>query len=127
MKPTILVVDDEPTIRRLLEYNLKENKFNVVTANDGKEALLWLQEGNLPDLIVTDIMMPNIDGYQFIKNVRTSGFFRDIPVIFLSAKAQSKDRIQGLELGADDYMTKPFNPEELIARIDNILRRVKVR
>jgi len=126
MKPTILVVDDEPTIRRLLEYNLKENKFNVVTANDGKEALLWLQEGNLPDLIVTDIMMPNIDGYQFIKNVRTSGFFRDIPVIFLSAKAQSKERIHGLQLGADDYMTKPFNPEELIARIDNILRRVKV-
>ncbi len=125
MKSKILVIDDDHNMRRLLEYNLAKS-YSVNTANDGQEALLWLEAGNMPDLIVADIRMPNIDGHDFIKNVRSNKAFKHIPVIFLTAKAQSTDRITGLKLGADDYMTKPFNPEELAIRIDKILQRIKI-
>lgn len=126
MKHQILIVDDEPNILRLLEYNLKD-KYDIVLKNDGVEALLWLQEGNFPSVIVTDIMMPNMDGIELIKNIRGSGAFRDIPIIFLSAKSQSEDRIKGLKEGADDYIVKPFNPEELKIRIENLLKRSSVK
>jgi len=126
MKHQILIVDDEPNILRLLEYNLKD-KYDIVLKNDGVEAMLWLQEGNFPSVIVTDIMMPNMDGIELIKNIRSSGAFRDIPIIFLSAKSQSEDRIKGLKEGADDYIVKPFNPEELEIRIENLLKRSSVK
>jgi len=125
MKHKILIVEDDCHMRRLLEYNLGKD-FAVATSSDGAKALAWLQAGNLPDLIVADVRMPNVHGFDFLKNIRVSGRFKNIPVIFLTAKAQSSDRIAGLKLGADDYMTKPFNPEELAVRIEKILHRNQV-
>jgi DNA-binding response OmpR family regulator len=122
MKKTILAIDDELSIRMLLE-NFLSNDFNVVTCNDGQEGLNYLEQGKLPDLIVTDIQMPNLDGYEFIKNVRASGFFSNIPVIMLSGIESSTERVKCLKLGADDYIVKPFNPEELSIRIENMISR----
>ncbi len=122
MKKTILAIDDELSIRMLLE-NFLSSTYNVVTCNDGQEGLAYLEQGDLPDLIVTDIQMPNLDGYEFIKNVRASGFFSNIPVIMLSGIESSNERVKCLKLGADDYMVKPFNPEELAIRIENMITR----
>lgn len=123
MKKTILVIDDEMSIRMLLE-NFLSKTYTVVTRNDGQEGLQFLEEGNMPDLIVADIQMPNLDGYEFIKNVRASGFFKNIPVIMLSGIESSNERVKCLKLGADDYLVKPFNPEELSIRIDNLIARM---
>ncbi len=123
MKRTILVIDDEQSIRMLLE-NFLGKEFEVVAKNDGLEGIKFLEEGNLPDLIVADIQMPNMDGYEFLENAKASGFFNHIPVIMLSGNESSKERIKSLRLGADDYMVKPFNPEELYLRIKNILARI---
>lgn len=122
MKDTILVLDDEMSIRMLLE-NFLSKTYNVITCNDGQEGLKYLEEGNLPDLIVADIQMPNLDGYEFIRNVRASGFFKNIPMIMLSGIESSSERVKCLKLGADDYLVKPFNPEELAIRIENLLAR----
>jgi len=122
MKKNILVIDDELSIRILLENFLKK-EFDVVTKNDGLDALTWMEEGNLPDLIVADIQMPNLDGYEFIKNVRASGFFKDIPMIMLSGIESSSEKVKCLKLGANDYIVKPFNPEELSIRIELLLTR----
>ncbi len=122
MKENILIVDDDKSMRRLLEYNLGK-KYDVTTAEDGQQALDLLDSGTMPDLIVADINMPKVDGYDFIQNLHSKDGMSNIPVIFLTAKAQSTDRIKGLKLGAEDYMVKPFNPEELVIRIENILRR----
>lgn len=122
MKDTILVLDDEMSIRMLLE-NFLSKTYNVITCNDGQEGLKYLEEGNLPDLIVADIQMPNLDGYEFIRNVRASGFFKNIPMIMLSGIESSSERVKCLKLGADDYLVKPFNPEELAIRIENLLTR----
>jgi DNA-binding response OmpR family regulator len=122
MKKKILVIDDELSIRMLLENFLKKT-YTVVTKNDGMEGLSWLEEGNIPDLIVADIQMPNLDGYEFVKNVRASGYFRDIPLIMLSGIESSTEKIKCLKLGADDYIVKPFNPEELAIRIELLISR----
>ena len=122
MKKTILAIDDELSIRILLE-NFLSQTYNVVTCDDGQEGLKYLEQGDLPDLIVTDIQMPNLDGYEFVRNVRASGFFSHIPVIMLSGIESSNERVKCLKLGADDYMVKPFNPEELVIRIDNLISR----
>lgn len=111
MKKKILVVDDEKSIRLLLENFLSQN-FDVVAINNGHDALVWL-EGNLPDLIISDIQMPEMDGYEFLVNVRQRGFTKHTPFIMLSARSESKERIKCYKLGAQDYLTKPFNPEEL--------------
>jgi DNA-binding response OmpR family regulator len=111
MKKKILVVDDELSICLLLENFLSES-YEVVSINNGLEALEWL-EGNLPDLILSDIQMPEMDGYDFLVNVRKRGFTKHTPIIMLSARAESKERIKSYKLGAQDYLTKPFNPEEL--------------
>ena len=111
MKKKILVVDDEKSIRLLLENFLSQN-FDVVAINNGHDALVWL-EGNLPDLIISDIQMPEMDGYDFLVNVRQRGFTKHTPFIMLSARSESKERIKCYKLGAQDYLTKPFNPEEL--------------
>lgn len=111
MKKKILVVDDETSICLLLENFLSQD-YDVVSIHNGEEALVWL-EGNLPDLIISDIQMTNMDGYQFLTKVRQRGFTKHTPIVMLSAKAESKERIKCYKLGAQDYLTKPFNPEEL--------------
>ncbi|SNR64047.1 Response regulator receiver domain-containing protein [Lutibacter agarilyticus] len=111
MKKKILVVDDEISICLLLENFLSQD-YDVVSLNNGSDALEWL-EGNLPDLIISDIQMSKMDGYEFLTNVRKRGFTKHTPFLMLSARAESKERIKCYKLGAQDYLTKPFNPEEL--------------
>jgi CheY-like chemotaxis protein len=111
MKHKILVIDDELSIRLLLE-NFLSGEYEIVSKCDGLEALEWL-EGNLPDLIICDIQMPNMDGYDYLKLVRQRGYTKHTPVIMLSGTETSKERIKCYKLGAQDYLTKPFNPEEL--------------
>ncbi len=123
MKRKILVIDDELSIRMLLE-NFLGKEYEVVTKKDGQEGLKYLEEGEMPDLIVADVQMPNIDGYAFLEKVRASGFFKHIPVIMLSGIESSQERVKCLKMGADDYIVKPFNPEELAIRINNILKRI---
>ena len=119
MARTILVVDDKASMRRLVESYLREQGFRVVTAANGQEAL-FMARHEKPDLILLDIMMPEIDGYEFI---RIYGRERDTPIILLTARLEESDKVLGLELGADDYITKPFGMRELVARIRAVLRR----
>lgn len=118
----ILIIDDKPSISRLIVQVLNKT-FNVTTKEDGLQALAWLQGGSIPDLIITDLQMPNMDGVEFIRRVKESGFFRNIPVVVLSSKDSSNDRIKCLKMGAEDYLVKPFNPEELLIRVERILNR----
>lgn len=118
----ILVVDDEIHIVELLKYNLENNGYKVYTANDGWEALKTVEEKDF-DLIVLDLMLPDIDGLEICKTLKKREHTADIPIIMLTAKSEELDKILGLELGADDYMTKPFSIRELIARVKVILRR----
>lgn len=111
MKQKILVIDDEYTIRLLLE-NLLSKNYEVTSKGDGREALEWLEE-NLPHLIICDIQMPRMDGFQFLEKVRNRGYTRHTPVIMLSASESSKDRVKCYRLGSQDFLVKPFNPEEL--------------
>lgn len=120
---TMLAVDDEVSIQMILQHYFQEN-FQVITKGNGEEALNWIQEGHIPDVIVADIQMPKLDGYAFIDQVRSSGFLSHVPLIMLSASDSSDNRIRCLEAGADDYMVKPFNPRELAARVNGILRRI---
>ncbi len=122
MKHKILVIDDEITIRSLIVRILRK-KYEVIEKNDGLEGLYWMQSGNIPDLIVVDLQMPNVDGYEFIKNVRASGFFKDIPLLMLSGIDDSNERVKCLRIGANDFLVKPFNPEELDIKIEILLGR----
>jgi DNA-binding response OmpR family regulator len=124
----ILAIDDEKAIRLILETSLKK-KYNVTTKNDGEEGYNWMvKEKIIPDLIICDIQMPNLDGYEFLKRVRNSGFFGDIPIIMLSGEEQSKERVKCYQLKAQDYLTKPFNPVELIELIEkNLDSKIRVR
>lgn len=117
MKKKLLVIDDEITIRTLLVTFLSK-KYDVEAKNDGLEALTWLQDGNMPNLIVCDADMPKMNGYEFIQNVKTSGFFKDIPIIMLSSLDTSAERVKYLKAGANDFIVKPFNPEELDVKIE---------
>src|SRR5258708_24942817 len=119
MSKTILVVDDNRSIQRLVSEYLGEHNFRVVTANNGRDAL-FVARDEKPDLILLDIMMPKIDGYDFVRIYRKE---RDTPIILLTAKLDETDKVIGLELGADDYITKPFGMAELVARIRAVLRR----
>lgn len=116
----ILVVDDESAILTLIEYNLKQAGFQVTLASDGREAYQKIHNETF-DLIVLDVMLPGMDGVELCRTVRKEGV--ETPIILLTAKSEEYDKVIGLELGADDYMTKPFSPRELIARIKAILRR----
>ncbi len=118
----ILVVDDKSSISNLLVLFLNK-QYAVDTKEDGFEALSWIQQGNIPDLVITDLQMPNMDGVELISRLKESGYFKDIPIIVLSSKDSSADRVQCLKLGAEDYIVKPFNPEELLIRIEKILQR----
>ncbi len=122
MKKKILVIDDELSIRMLLE-NFLSKTYEVIKKNDGMEGVQWLEQGNMPDLTVADSQMPNMDGYDFIKNIRASGYFKEIPLIMLSGIESSQEKVKCLKLGANDYMVKPFNPEELSIRIELLLAR----
>ncbi|HEY3247856.1 MAG TPA: response regulator transcription factor [bacterium] len=119
MSHKILVVDDEPHIVELVKYNLLQEGFEVVTAHDGDEALARTRQDH-PDLIVLDIMLPYVDGLEVCRQVRRES---GVPIIMLTAKDGELERVVGLELGADDYVTKPFSPRELVARVRAILRR----
>ena len=122
MKEKILIVEDEKDIIKMLEYNLKKEGFKVIDARDGEDALdLAVRE--YPDLILLDLMLPGIDGLEVCKTLKKESKTSSIPIIMLTAKSQESDKIVGLELGADDYITKPFSPRELIARIKAVLRR----
>ncbi len=120
----ILVVDDEKDIVDILKYNLLQQKeFEVLTAYNGRDAIKIAQEEK-PDLILLDIMMPELNGFDVCKKLKTSPLTSDIPVIFLTAKENEIDEIIGLELGADDYIQKPLSPRKIIARVKSVLRRV---
>jgi DNA-binding response OmpR family regulator len=122
MKQKILVVDDEPEAVDLVEFNLKQAGFDVVTAADGDEALKKAK-AHLPALVVLDLMLPEIDGLEVCKLLRRDPATAKMPVLMLTAKAAEIDRVLGLELGADDYVTKPFSPRELVLRIKKLLER----
>jgi DNA-binding NarL/FixJ family response regulator len=119
----ILLVDDEPGIRESVKAYLEYNEeFIVEVASNANEGLSLLQKFT-PDLVISDIMMPQVDGYQFIKKLREDLHFQSLPVVFLTAKGMTSDRIQGYEAGCDAYLSKPFDPEELEAIIKNILQK----
>ena len=118
---TILVVDDEPSIVDVLRYNLEKANFSVLVARDGEQAL-QLANARQPDLIVLDLMLPGIDGLEVCRSLRKED---NIPIIMLTARDEEIDRVVGLELGADDYVVKPFSTRELIARIKSVLRRAQ--
>ena len=124
MREKILIVEDEPDIVTMLEYNLKKEGFRVTSASDGQEALRRAEREH-PDIIILDLMLPEIDGLEVCKTLKQSSNTADIPIIMLTAKAQETDKIVGLELGADDYITKPFSIRELTARVKAVLRRAR--
>jgi len=123
-KPYILVVDDEPNIREVVELYLQREGFEVRVAGDGAAALAAIEE-KVPDLLVLDLMLPVMGGIQVTRILRQSEY--DIPIIMLTAKGEEDDRIAGLELGADDYITKPFSPKEVVARVKAVLRRASAK
>jgi two-component system, OmpR family, alkaline phosphatase synthesis response regulator PhoP len=122
----ILVVDDEEAIVELVAFNLKKEGFDVVTAGDGNEALQKISS-SMPDLVVLDWMLPGIDGLEVCRRLRSSAHTSDLPIIMLTARGEEVDKILGLELGANDYVTKPFSPRELTARIRAHLRARRVQ
>ncbi len=119
----ILVVDDEPAIVEVLAYNLERANHDVVVARDGKEALVKARE-EIPDLVILDLMLPHLDGLEVCRALRRE---RDVPIIMLTARDSEVDRVVGLELGADDYVVKPFSVRELMARVGSVLRRAAPR
>jgi len=123
MKEKILIVEDEKDIVKMLDYNLKKEGFRTALAYDGEDAL-DLANREHPDLIILDLMLPGMDGLEVCKTLKKESKTSIIPIIMLTAKAQEADKVLGLELGADDYVTKPFSPRELIARVKAVLRRV---
>ena len=116
---TILIVDDEPRIRDFVRMNLELERYSVLEASNGPEALEQLRE-DLPDLMVIDVMMPEMDGFETLRHIREVS---NVPVILLTARQSEQDKIHGLDLGADDYIAKPFSPRELLSRIRALLRR----
>ena len=118
----VLIVDDEPTIAELIEFNLHKAGYQVLKADNGHTAL-QLVRSDKPDLIILDLMIPGIDGMEVCRKLKGQQHTASIPIIMLTAKNEEVDKIVGLELGADDYMTKPFSPRELVARVKAVLRR----
>lgn len=116
----ILCIDDELPLRKMMENFLNED-FEVITKGDGKDALDWIQLGNIPDLIVCDVNMEPMDGEEFVTNIQTGELYKYIPVIMLSGDEESKTRIKFYELGVKNFLTKPFNPEELVVLVKLLL------
>jgi DNA-binding NarL/FixJ family response regulator len=124
MKKRLLIVDDEPNLLRAVDAVLRSEGFETATARSGREALSSVAQ-NIPDLIVSDVRMPGMDGYTLARRLRSSPSYALIPIVFLSAKDEARDRIEGFRSGVDVYLTKPFEPDELVAVIKNILQRVE--
>lgn len=122
MTGTILIVDDEASIRELLKFNLQKEGYHVLEAETGTDGLS-IAKNEKPDLVVLDLMLPGLDGLEICRNLKSQQNTAGIPIIMLTAKNEEIDKIIGLELGADDYLTKPFSPRELVARIKAVLRR----
>jgi two-component system phosphate regulon response regulator PhoB len=120
----VLIVDDDPDIVRLVSYNLTQAAFDVVTAGTGRKALEIVQK-HPPDLIILDLMLPDVDGMEVCRALRQHEASRRIPIIMLTARSEEIDRVIGFELGADDYVMKPFSPRELVLRVKSIFRRTK--
>ena len=120
--PTILVADDEEDLRELVAYRLTRSGYEVIAAVDGQEAWQLARE-RVPDLMVLDVMMPRLDGYELTRRVRAEEALRSVPVILLTARSQESDVSRGFEVGADDYLKKPFSPDELVARVRAVLGR----
>ena len=120
-EPTILVVDDEPSIGEVVSIYLQRAGYQVIVARDGQAALEALDR-QPPDLVVLDLMLPKVDGLEIARRLRAQG---DTPIIMLTAKREESDRITGLEMGADDYVVKPFSPQELVSRVEAVLRRTR--
>lgn len=125
LNPRILVVDDETYIVELVKFNLEKEGFRVIVAYDGLSALDIVQEQR-PDLIILDIMLPNIDGLEVCRHLKSDPNYHTIPIIMLTAKGEEVDTILGLEMGADDYIKKPFSPREMVARVKARLRALKI-
>ena len=123
-QPSVLIVEDEPAQVEVLAYNLKAEGFHVITADNGEDALILVDE-YMPDLIVLDWMMPHISGIEVCRRLKTRPETRSIPIIMLSARSEEIDRVRGLEIGADDYVTKPYSIVELMARARAQLRRMR--
>ncbi|TVQ52010.1 MAG: DNA-binding response regulator [Spirulina sp. DLM2.Bin59] len=121
-KTRLLLIDDDPNLILLVKDYLEFRGYEVITADNGRTALDILEDAD-PDMIICDIMMPEMDGYTFVENVRSNAKIRWIPFLFLSAKGQSQDRVKGLTKGADVYMVKPFEPEELVAQVESSLKQ----
>ncbi|MFY9114997.1 MAG: response regulator transcription factor [Dethiobacteria bacterium] len=125
MYKRVLIVDDEKTLVKALKFNLEKEGFQIDAAYDGKEAVEKINDPEQKyDLIILDLMLPGIDGFEVCRIIRKK---MDIPIIMLTARGEDIDKVLGLELGADDYLTKPFNPRELVARMKSVLRRVESR
>ena len=124
MSIKILVIEDDPSLTELIKYNLEQERFSVKIEMDGEEGLL-LAQTELPDLILLDWMLPNLSGIEVCRRLRRGKSTKNIPIIMLTARSEENERIRGLDTGADDYITKPFSPKELVARIKAILRRIR--
>lgn len=120
-KKTILIVDDKSVIAKVVSLHLRE--YNCIYHSSPLQSIQWLSENNLPDLIVTDLRMPEMTGREFLHFLKTNNFYKDIPVIILSSEDSTSDRVKLLQEGAVDYIVKPFNPLELKTRINNVLSR----
>jgi two-component system, chemotaxis family, chemotaxis protein CheY len=120
MKKKILIVDDDLCILKLLNFILNKD-YDIVVKNNGIDAFSWLEDGNIPELIISDLQMPYFDGQSFIKNIKISGLFRDIPVIMLSAAHDLEEQVSNMPFQIDAYMPKPFNPTSLRAAITHVL------
>ncbi|MCM0020900.1 MAG: phosphate regulon transcriptional regulator PhoB [Tagaea sp.] len=123
-KPHLVVVEDEAALIELLRYNFEKEGFRVTTAADGEAALLTIAEAK-PDLVILDWMLPHVSGLEVCRQLRRKTDTRDLPIIMLTARGEESDRVRGLEVGADDYVSKPFSPSELVARVRAVLRRAK--
>jgi two-component system phosphate regulon response regulator PhoB len=124
MSAKILVVEDDAALAELLKYNLGREGFKISSATDGEEALIAVEE-ETPDLLVLDWMLPHVSGIEICRQLRARTDTKDLPVIMLTARGEEEDRVRGLEIGADDYLTKPFSMTELVARIRAVLRRIR--
>ena len=122
----VLVVEDEEALATLLEYNLRRENFDVALAADGEEALMKIEEFQ-PDIVILDWMLPRVSGIEVCRQIRSKAETKNLPIIMLTARSEEADRIRGLETGADDYLTKPFSTNELIARVRAVLRRANAR
>ena len=124
MKPTVMIVEDEAALITMLRYNLEKEGYNVTEANDGEEALSVADE-TPPDAVILDWMLPRMSGIEVCRQLRRKTETRSVPIIMLTARTDETDKVRGLNVGADDYMTKPFSMPELIARVRSLLRRAK--